>query len=301
MDNTDMKNIQWFPGHMAKTRRLISANLKLVDAVAEVVDARAPLSSRNPEMDRMTAGKPRIVLLNKCDLADEKATKKWISYFNNIGVTAIAVDCKSGKGIKSFIPTVKTKVLKELMDKRAKNGINGGIVRLMIVGIPNVGKSSLINRLAGSKKAKAEDRPGVTRTKQWVKLDNNVELLDMPGVLWPKFEDQNVALRLAFTGAVSDDILDIETLASKLLMFIKENYPQSITERYKTDYTDNESGFDLLEKIGKKRGMMMSGGIINTERTAITVIDEFRSAKLGRITLELPKEEENETGDKKET
>lgn len=296
-----MKNIQWFPGHMAKTRRLISANLKLVDAVAEVVDARAPLSSRNPEMDRMTAGKPRIVLLNKCDLADEKATKKWISYFNNTGVTAIAVDCKSGKGIKSLIPTVKTKVLKELMDKRAKNGINGGIVRLMIVGIPNVGKSSLINRLAGSKKAKAEDRPGVTRTKQWVKLDNNVELLDMPGVLWPKFEDQNVALRLAFTGAVSDDILDIETLASKLLMFLKENYPQSITERYKTDYTDNESGFDLLEKIGRKRGMMMSGGMINTERTAITVIDEFRSAKLGRITLELPKEEENETGDKKET
>lgn len=288
MDNTDMKQIQWFPGHMAKTRRLISANLKLVDAVAEVVDARAPMSSRNPEMDRMTAGKPRIVLLNKCDLADEKATQKWIGYFGNLGVTAIAVDCKSGKGLKSFIPTVKTKVLKELMDKRAKNGMTGAVVRLMVVGIPNVGKSSLINRLAGSKRAKVEDRPGVTRTKQWVKLDNNVELLDMPGVLWPKFEDQNVALKLAFTGAVSDDILDIETLAMKLLVFLKENYPQSLKERYRTDYTDGENGLDLLEKIGKKRGMMISGGEINTERAAITVIDEFRSAKLGRITLELP-------------
>ncbi len=289
-----MKQIQWFPGHMAKTRRLISANLKLVDAVAEVVDARAPLSSRNPEMDGMTAGKPRIILLNKCDLADEKATQKWISYFGNLGVTAIAVDCKSGKGLKSFIPTVKTKVLKELMEKRAKNGMTGAAVRLMIVGIPNVGKSSLINRLAGSKRAKVEDRPGVTRTKQWVKLDNNIELLDMPGVLWPKFEDQNVALKLAFTGAVSDDILDIETLAMKLLVFLRENYPQSLKERYKIEYTDDESGLDLLEKIGKKRGMMIAGGEINTERAAITVIDEFRSAKLGRITLELPEVRKNE-------
>lgn len=288
MDNTDMKQIQWFPGHMAKTRRLISANLKLVDAVAEVVDARAPLSSRNPEMDRMTAGKPRIILLNKCDLADEKATNKWISYFGNLGITALAVDCKSGKGLKSFIPAVKTKVLKELMEKRQKNGMTGAAVRLMIVGIPNVGKSSLINRLAGSKRAKVEDRPGVTRTKQWVKLENNTELLDMPGVLWPKFEDQTVALKLAFTGAVSDDILDIETLAMKLLVFLKENYPQSLIERYKIDYTEDESGLDLLEKVGKKRGMMISGGEINTERAAITIIDEFRSAKLGRITLELP-------------
>ncbi len=287
MDNTDMKQIQWFPGHMAKTRRLISANLKLVDAVVEVVDARIPLSSRNPEMDRMTAGKPRVILLNKCDLADEKVTDKWISYFGNLGITALAVDCKSGKGLKSFIPTVKTKVLKELMEKREKNGMTGASVRLMVVGIPNVGKSSLINRLAGSRRAKVEDRPGVTRTKQWVKLDNNVELLDMPGVLWPKFEDQNVALKLAFTGAVSDDILDIETLAMKLLVFLKENYPQSLRERYKIDYTDGESGFDLLEKVGKKRGMMISGGEINTERAAITVIDEFRSAKLGRITLEV--------------
>ena len=180
------------------------------------------------------------------------------------------------------------------MDNREKNGMKGSAVRLMIVGIPNVGKSSLINRLAGSKRAKVEDRPGVTRTKQWVKLDNNVELLDMPGVLWPKFEDQNVAIKLAFTGAVSDDILDIETLAMKLLVFLKENYPQSLKERYKIDYTDDESGLDLLEKIGKKRGMMISGGEINTERAAITVIDEFRSAKLGRITLELSEVKKDE-------
>lgn len=288
MDNIDMKQIQWFPGHMAKTRRLISANLKLVDAVAEVVDARVPLSSRNPEMDRMTAGKPRIIILNKCDLADEKATKKWIEYFSSFGITSLAVDCKSGKGLKSFIPSVKTKVLKELIDKRQKNGMTGTPLRLMIVGIPNVGKSSFINRLAGSKRAKVEDRPGVTRTKQWVKLDNNIELLDMPGVLWPKFEDQNVAIKLAFTGAVSDDILDIETLSMKLLVFLKENYPQSLKERYKIDYADGESGLDLLKKVGKKRGMMIAGGEINTERAGITVIDEFRSAKLGRITLELP-------------
>lgn len=288
MDNTDMKNIQWFPGHMAKTRRAIASNLKLVDAVAEIVDARVPLSSRNPEMDRLTAGKPRIILLNKCDLADEKATQKWISYFGNMGVTALAVDCKSGKGIKSFIPAVKTKTLKDIMEKRQKNGMANAPVRLMIVGIPNVGKSSLINRLAGSKRTKVEDRPGVTRVKQWVKLGNNIELLDMPGVLWPKFEDQSVAIKLAFTGAVSDDILDIETLAMKLLVFLKENYPQSLVERYKIEYSDDETGLDILEKIGRKRGMMISGGEINTERAAITVLDEFRSAKLGCITLELP-------------
>ncbi|MDE6502143.1 MAG: ribosome biogenesis GTPase YlqF [Ruminococcus sp.] len=283
-----MKNIQWFPGHMAKTRRAITANLKLVDAVAEIVDSRLPLSSRNPEMDRLTAGKPRIVLLNKCDLADEKATQKWVNYFNNKGITALAVDCKSGKGLKQFIPTVKTKVLKDLMEKRQKNGMTGTPVRLMIVGIPNVGKSSLINKLAGAKRAKVEDRPGVTRIKQWVKLGNNVELLDMPGVLWPKFEDQNVAIKLAFTGAVSDDILDIETLAMKLLVFLKENYPQSLVERYKIEYSDDETGIELLEKVGRKRGMMIAGGEVNTERASITVIDEFRSAKLGRITLELP-------------
>lgn len=288
MDNTDMKTIQWFPGHMAKTRRLIASNISLVDAVVEIVDARSPLSSRNPEMDSMTKNKPRLVLLNKSDLADEKATQQWISYFRRNGCEALAVDCKSGKGVKSILPSIKNTVLKELMEKRDRNGMSGATIRLMIVGIPNVGKSSLINKLAGSKRAKVEDRPGVTRTKQWVKLDNNTELLDMPGVLWPKFEDQEVAVRLAFTGAISDDILDIETLAMKLLSYLAENYPDSLKERYKLELTGEESGLELLENVGKKRGMMISGGEINTERAAITVIDEFRSGKLGRITLEAP-------------
>ncbi|MDE6034319.1 MAG: ribosome biogenesis GTPase YlqF, partial [Ruminococcus sp.] len=229
MDNIEMKNIQWFPGHMAKTRRAIISNLKLVDAVVEVVDARVPAGSRNPDMDNMIKDKPRIVLLNKCDLADEKATQKWINYFSNRNITALAVDCKSGKGLKTFVPTIKKRVLKELVEKRERNGMSGAPIRLMIVGIPNVGKSSLINKLAGSKRAKVEDRPGVTRVKQWVKLGNNTELLDMPGVLWHKFEDQSVAVKLAFTGAVSDDILDIETLAMKLLIFLKSDYPESLT------------------------------------------------------------------------
>jgi ribosome biogenesis GTPase A len=277
---------------MAKTRRLIASNLSLVDAVVEIVDARSPLSSRNPEMDHMTKNKPRLVLLNKSDLADEKTTQQWINYFRKNGSEALAVDCKSGKGLKAILPAIKNTVLKELMEKRAKNGMTGAAIRLMIVGIPNVGKSSLINKLAGSKRAKVEDRPGVTRTKQWVKLDNNTELLDMPGVLWPKFEDQDVAVRLAFTGAISDDILDIETLAMKLLSYLAVNYPESLKERYKIDLSDDDTGLELLEKVGKKRGMMISGGEINTERAAITVLDEFRSGKLGRITLEVPQKKE---------
>lgn len=288
MDNSEIKNIQWFPGHMAKTRRLIKANISLVDAVVELLDARTPLSSGNPEMESLIAGKPRIVLLNKCDVADQKATQAWINYYNSKGVTAMAVDCKSGKGLKSFLPTIKNKVLKELMEKRKAHGMTGAAIRLMIVGIPNVGKSSFINRMAGSKRTKVEDRPGVTRTKQWVKLENGVELLDMPGVLWPKFEDQSVALRLAFTGAINDDILDTETLAMKLLCYLAENYPNSLKERYKVDAEPEDTGLILLEKVGKKRGMMISGGEIDTERAAITVLDEFRSGKLGKITLEMP-------------
>lgn len=288
MDNTEMKNIQWFPGHMAKTRRLIKANLSLVDAVVEIVDARTPLSSSNPEMESLTAGKPRIILLNKSDVADDRSTQLWVNYFKSKGWAAIPMDCRSGKGMKNFLPTVKNQVLKELMEKREAHGMSGASLRLMIVGIPNVGKSSFINKMAGSKRAKVEDRPGVTRSKQWVKIDNSVELLDMPGVLWPKFEDQDVAVRLAFTGAISDAILDIETLAMKLLSYLAENYPNSLTERYKIQIDSEDTGLVLLEKVGKKRGMVISGGEINTERAAITVLDEFRSGKLGRITLELP-------------
>jgi ribosome biogenesis GTPase A len=203
-------------------------------------------------------------------------------------VTALAVDCKSGKGLNKLMPTLKATVLRELMEKRERSGMGGAPIRMMILGIPNVGKSSLINRLAGGKRAKVEDRPGVTRTKQWVKLQDNTELLDMPGVLWPKFEDQSAAIRLAFTGAISDDILDIETLAMKLLSYLAETYPQSLNERYKIELSADDDGLALLEKVGRKRGMVVSGGEINTERAAITVLDEFRSGKLGRITLELP-------------
>lgn len=273
---------------MAKTRRAITANLKLVDAVAELIDARTPMSSRNPEIDQLTSNKPRIVLLNKCDLADANATAAWVNYLKRENVTALAVDCKSGKGLNKLMPTLKATVLRELMEKRERTGMSGAPIRMMILGIPNVGKSSLINRLAGGRRAKVEDRPGVTRTKQWVKLQDNTELLDMPGVLWPKFEDQSAAVRLAFTGAISDDILDIETLAMKLLSHLAESYPQSLTERYKIELSAADDGLALLEKVGRKRGMVISGGEINTEIAAITVLDEFRSGKLGRITLELP-------------
>ncbi|MBE6860167.1 MAG: ribosome biogenesis GTPase YlqF [Ruminococcus sp.] len=283
-----MKDIQWFPGHMAKTRRLIQSNLSLVDGIVEILDARTPLSSRNPEMDRLTTGKPKMILLNKCDMADEKITSLWIDYFKSIGITAIAVDCKNGKGVKNFLPVLKSKVLNELLEKRNAQGMVGRPIRLMIVGIPNVGKSSFINKMAQSKRTKVEDRPGVTRTKQWVKIGEGAEMLDMPGVLWPKFDDQNVACKLAFTGAIKDDILDIEALAMKLLANLAVNYPDTLASRYKIDISENDSGFDLLEKVGRKRGMLISGGEINTERAAITVLDEYRSGKLGRITLEKP-------------
>lgn len=286
---SEMADIQWFPGHMAKTRRMIQSNLSLVDGVVEILDARIPESSRNPEMDRLVKGKPRMFVLNKADMADDNATVKWLNYYKSKGFTAIKISCKSGNGLKNFLPAVKEQMLSELMARRREKGIENAPLRLMIVGIPNAGKSTFINRMAKSKKAKAEDRPGVTRTKQWVKLGDNVEMLDMPGVLWPKFEDQNVARKLAFTGAVKDDILDIEALASLLLENLAVNYPDSLMERYKID--SEGTGFELLEKLGRKRGMLISGGEVNTERASITLLDEFRSGKLGNITLELPAED----------
>ena len=284
----EMASIQWFPGHMTKTRRMIQSSLSLVDGVVEVLDARIPFSSRNPEMDKLVKDKPRMLLLNKSDMADDSSTEKWIDYYKSKGFTVLKTDCKSGNGLKGFLPAVKGNMLKQLIEKRRGKGIEGAPIRLMIVGIPNVGKSSFINRMAKSKKAKVEDRPGVTRNKQWINFGGNVELLDMPGVLWPKFEDQGVARKLAFTGAVKDDILDIEALAAFLLENLSVNYPEAVSERYKIDKSGD--GFELLSELGRKRGMLVSGGEVNTERAAITLLDEFRSGKLGKITLELPGE-----------
>ena len=287
---TEIPSIQWFPGHMTKTKRMIKASLPLVDAVVEILDARVPESSRNPDLQSLIEGKPRIVILNKCDTADDSSTQKWISWYRNQGIVAIAADCRSGKGLNKFIPAVK-QVLSDLIKKYESKGMKGRVLHLMVVGIPNVGKSSFINRLAGQKKAKVEDRPGVTRTKQWVKLADDIELLDMPGVLWPKFEDMSVGEKLAFTGAVKDDVVDIETLACRLLCVLNLSYKNELITRYKIETSEDEDGYELLKKVGKARGMLVSGGEINTERAAITVLDEFRGGKLGRITLETPKGE----------
>ena len=287
MDNE--LNIQWFPGHMAKTRRLISENIKLVDAVIEVTDARIPRSSRNPEIAKLLGDKPRIVILNKSDAADELATREWIHTYASEGVTALATDCKNGKGVNRVLPLVR-EALKDEIAKWNSKGMVGRPIRIMIVGIPNVGKSALINRLSGSKRAKVEDRPGVTRGKQWIKLESDFELLDTPGVLAPKFEDQDVGLSLAFTGAIKDNILDIETLAVIFIRKLRAVSPEPLKLRYNIDFTDETTDGEVLELIGRRRGFLISGGEINTERAAIILLDEFRSQKLGRITLELSEE-----------
>lgn len=278
----DAGNIQWFPGHMTKTRRLIEADLKMVDAVVEVTDARIPESSRNPIIDELCGKKPRIMIMNKCDAADEKATEAWKRFYEKRGMCVIVCECRSGKGVNKFLPAVK-KLLRELTERRKARGMIGKAMRLMVVGIPNVGKSSFINRMANSRKTKVGDRPGVTRGKQWVTIDKDVELLDMPGILWPKFEDKDVAQRLAFTGAVKDEVMDSEALARALGAVLLRDY----SELMKARYGISGEG-DVLVEISNARKMLVSGGEPDTERAAAALLDEFRGGKIGRITLDKP-------------
>ena len=285
MDNKT--NINWYPGHMTKTRRQIEKDLKMVDAVAEILDARIPLSSRNPDISELTINKPRLILLNKSDMADPAQTKKWISYFDDQSYRALSVDCKTGAGINNFVSELKT-VLNDRIESYKKKGMVNPVMRVMILGIPNVGKSTFINRIAGKTKAKTADKPGVTRGNQWFTISKGFDVLDTPGVLWPKFEDKTVAERLALTGAIKDQVLDTEYLAVRLLDILKEIRPAQFIERFKLDIdtlSDIES-YELLEQIAKKRGMLISKGEADTERASIMLLDEFRSAKLGRITLE---------------
>lgn len=286
---SEMQTIQWFPGHMTKTKRQIQSSLKLVDAVAEIIDARIPVSSRNPDLAKLVQNKPRVILLNKCDMANQTATKMWIDYFKKQNLVAIPVDCKSGRGLDKFAPAVNT-VMSHKIARLKEKGMVNPTIRIMIVGIPNVGKSSFINKMVKKNRAKVEDRPGVTRGNQWYTIAKNLEMLDTPGVLWPKFDDKTVGEHLAFTGAVKDQILDIELLAVRLLDFIKELKPADFITRFKLENEDVENidSYKLLKMIGKKRGMLVSGGEIDTERAAIMLLDEFRSAKLGRITVEMP-------------
>ena len=282
-------NIQWYPGHMTKTRRQMEVDLKQVDAVCEIVDARIPMSSKNPDIDTICGGKPRIVVLNRMDLADPEATKRWEAYFRSKGFATLATDCKTKKGLGSFQGAVRG-VLKEKLERNAQRGMNRPL-RVMIVGIPNVGKSTLINQISGRKGAKAENRPGVTRGKQWVTVESSLLLLDTPGILWPKFEDPNVGLMLAYTGAVKEGVIDIEELACRLIRLLWERYPQALKERYGIDAQADTPGYELLELAGRKRGYLISGGEVNLERMAKMLLDEYRSGKLGRFTLEEPEEQ----------
>jgi len=270
---------------MTKARRMITGNLKLIDAVCEIIDARIPYSSRNPDLDEMTAGKPRLIILNRIDQADPECTKKWAAHLKKSGAAVLETDSKTGKGINGLNNAARL-LLSDKLEKLASKGQSGKRIRLMVVGIPNVGKSSFINRIAGRKAALTSDRPGVTKGKQWINLENGLELLDTPGVLWPKFEDQTVAENLAFTGAIRDAIMDIETLGANLMSRLNVYYPKRIAERYKINVSSDSSGFALLTDAAKKRGFLLRGGEYDLERMAIILLDEFRGDLLGRITLE---------------
>ncbi len=285
------QNIQWFPGHMTKTKRKIQSSLKLIDVVVEIIDARIPISSSNPDLAEIIQNKPKLVLLNKCDKANKSANQEWVNYYAKKGIKALPVDCKTGRGLNKFIPSVR-EILSDKFEAQKNKGIKNPILRLMIVGIPNVGKSSFINRVSKQSRAKVEDRPGVTRGNQWYTISNDLEMLDTPGVLWPKFEDEKVGLHLAFTGAVKDQVIDIELLAIDFLDAMLKNITPQFLERFKLKEADLDGvqAYELLEIIGRKRGMLISGGEIDTERAANLVMDEYRDGKFGNITLEFPEE-----------
>ena len=287
----ELKNIQWFPGHMTRTKRQIQSQLKFIDAVAVILDARVPYSSCNPDLRGIINNKPRMVILNKCDMADQNETKKWIKAFKDRGIYAVAVDCKSGRGLNMFIPTVKNLLADKIKSWESK-GMTGRTIKVMVVGIPNVGKSSFINRMAKQNRAKVEDRPGVTRGNQWFTIGKGFELLDTPGVLWHKFDDKQVGERLAYIGSVKDEILDTEHLAGRLLEYLRDNNMEQLCARYKIDGEEiaDLQGYEILEADGKKRGMLITGGEVNTERAAAAVLDEFRNATLGKITLDKAEE-----------
>ena len=287
MDQEKM-NIQWYPGHMTKTRRQIEADLKQVDAVCEIVDARIPISSRNPDIDSICGNKPRIIVLNRMDLADPNATKKWSAFFKAKGMAVVATDCKSRRGISDFTPAARM-ACAEKLERDAARGMSRPL-RVMVVGIPNVGKSTLINQISGRKGAKAENRPGVTRGKQWVTVDSGLLLLDTPGILWPKFEDPEVGMMLAYTGAVKEGVIDLEELACRLMELLNRYYPATLLERYKVEAPQGTPGWELLEMAGRKRGYLISGGEVHSERMAKVLFDEFRSGKLGKFTLEMPED-----------
>ncbi len=278
-------NIQWFPGHMTKTRRMIEENIRLCDCVVELCDARCPKSSRNPELPRLTKGKKLLLVINKCDIADPVVTQKWIERYRSENINVIASSSNDSKGIAKIFDAVR-EMMKDEIEKNKLKGYVNKPIRIMVCGIPNVGKSSFINKLYGKAAAKAGDKPGVTRGKQWITLKNGMELLDTPGILWPKFDDKEVALRLAYTGAVKDEILDVEELASNLLKTLSENYAQNLKERYKIELEEGLTGYEILERVSRKRGFILKGNEVDYLRGANIVLDEFRGAKLGRISLE---------------
>lgn len=278
-------NLSWFPGHMTKTRRMITAEIKNMDAVCEILDARIPLSSRNPDVDELTAGKPRLVVLNRVDQADPGETRRWAAYFRGKGYAVLEANAKGGAGTAQFAAAVR-ELLRDKLAAWADRGQVGRTVRIMVLGIPNVGKSTFINKVAHRKTARAEDRPGVTRSKQWVPVDSTLELLDTPGILWPRFDDPEVGKRLAFTGAIKDDVVDMEELACYLMDYLSRRYAPVLAERYKIEVEPEDSGYDLLEKAGRKRGFLMRGAQVDTQRMARVLLEEFRGGKLGRFTLE---------------